>query len=216
MTTARALRTAVAVVLLGSVLALVGCGIPADSSPRDIGLDKLPSALKEAPTSTPQSTTTRKVNLYFVQDTNGNADGGEILVPVATSVETDAQGAISPQTLVETLIGTRQPSPSTVPQLSNKLPADTTVLSATVDQDGILHLDLSSLGNLQGTPLYLAVAQIVFTVTERPDISGVVFSIDGTEQAVPYENGTQDAGKPVDRSYYPTFKEKLQPSVTTP
>ena len=216
MTTTRALRTgAAAVALAGLLLTLVGCGIPSDSSPRDIS-GTLPAALQQAPTSTPPSPSTRKVNLYFVQDTNGSADGGEILVPVATAVETDAEGLISPQKLVEALIGTRQPSPGTVPQLSNKLPADTTVLSADVDADGILHLDLSSLGNLQGTPLYLAIAQIVFTVTERPDVSGVIFSIEGTETAVPVQNGTQDAGQSVSRSDFPTFLNALQPSVTTP
>jgi spore germination protein GerM len=68
-----------------------------------------------------------------------------------------------------------------------------------VGDDGVLDLDLSDLGEAEGTMQRLAVAQLVLTLTdlEVPPIDAVRFSVDGHEVAVPMGAKVVPAGTPV-------------------
>ena len=50
--------------------------------------------------------------------------------------------------------------------LVNALPSDVQVRSAVVGDDGVLDLDLTNLGNVESSLQRLAVAQLVFTLTD--------------------------------------------------
>jgi spore germination protein GerM len=74
-------------------------------------------------------------------------------------------------------------------------------LNAT-DTAGVATVDLGgNFGQLAGAGQVLAVAQIVFTVTELAGIHAVAFTLDGQAIAVPAANGAQ-VDTPVTRSQY--------------
>jgi spore germination protein GerM len=87
------------------------------------------------------------------------------------------------------------------------VPSDVQVRSTELGDDGVLDLDLTNLGKVESALQRLAVAQIVFTLTQLvdPGIDAVRFSVDGTEVAVPIENGVAPAGTPVTRDDEPSF-----------
>ena len=77
----------------------------------------------------------------------------------------------------------------------------------------VVDLDLTNLGTVESSLQRLAVAQLVFTLTElrSPAIDGVRFSVDGTPVAVPVENGVAPPGAVVGRDQ----ELSLVPSTTT-
>ncbi len=145
----------------------------------------------------------RFVTLYLVQ---GDDSGGEVLAPVRVEVVVPDDPADLPRVVAEQLI-TARPEQLGRTDLVNALPSDGRVRSTELGDDGILELDLTNLGNVESALQRLAVAQIVFTLTELqgPGIEGVRFSVDGTEVAVPIENGVAAAGTPVTRDDEPSF-----------
>lgn len=67
---------------------------------------------------------------------------------------------------------------------------------------GIAHADLQpALSNLGGTEQLLAIAQLVCTLTQRPDVGLVSFTLDGAPVDVPRGDGSLTAG-PVSRDDY--------------
>ena len=77
------------------------------------------------------------------------------------------------------------------------------MLDAVVQPDGVLDLNLSSLG-VENARLRLAMAQIVFTATDLKisGITSVRISIDGQPAAVPTQSGSADPGASIMRSDY--------------
>ena len=75
-------------------------------------------------------------------------------------------------------------------------------MKATV-ADGIATVDFFSANPVQvvGPDQTLAIAQVVFTATEQPGVTGVIFKIDNRPIEVPTASGAQVPG-PVSRSSY--------------
>lgn len=197
-------RGLVGLVLVTSFIA--ACGIPQDSEPREISRDALPQELVD-PAAT-QSTLegdadSRMVTLFLI-----DASDREVprLVAVSTEISRPANTGEIPRSAVEALLAAR-PAEVARPELVNALSSSIEVRSATLGDDDILDLDLSDLGGSEIAMQRLAIAQLVFTLTELdvPRIDGVRFSVDGDAVAVPVAAGVVPAGTPVRARDYPSL-----------
>jgi spore germination protein GerM len=190
--------------LVAAASLLAACGIPEDSKPREISREALPPELIDpasTDTSVPNDAATRFVTLYLVQ---GDDTAGDALVAVRREVAVPKDAADLPRVVAAALIAAG-PDELGRADLVNALPSDVLVRSAVLGDDGVLDLDLTNLGNVESSLQRLAVAQLVFTLTDLtvPQVSAVRFSIDGEEVAVPLEGGVAPAGAPVSRNDEP-------------
>jgi spore germination protein GerM len=201
--------------LLGLVAASVvlgACGIPEDSKPREISRDDLaPELIDPASTGTSlaDDVASRFVTVFLVQ---GSDTGGDALVEVRREVAIPEEMDDLPRVVADALISA-SPEELGRADLVNAVPSDVQVRSAVIGPDGVLDLDLTNLGNVDGMLQRLAVAQFVYTLTDLtvPQISAVRFSIDGQTVAVPLEGGVAAPGTPVSRAEAPS----LLPDPTT-
>lgn len=212
MSTRRCLLVAVATAVTALVLA--GCGIASDESARDIPEDALPQTLQNETTTTtvsgdPGRTSVEK--LYLVQASSDGAT--EELAEVLVEIEVPDGGSGLPGALVQALADAR-PTELGFPALTNSVPPGLSVERAELGADGILDLEVDELGSVEGSGQRLAVAQIVFTLTELDGINAVRFFEDGQPVAVPIENGTAPAGTPVRRIDDPSLLAGLRASST--
>ncbi len=88
--------------------------------------------------------------------------------------------------------------------MTNAIPPTSQVLNASLD-GGVLDLDLSDLGAVEGSGQRLAAAQIVYTATALPGIAGVRFSIDGEPASVPLDDHASDVNQVITREDYPSL-----------
>ena len=182
-------------VLLALVAVLASCGIPQDAQPREISRDDLPPELVDQ-TAT-QSTLdgdadSRTVTLFLVR--GGERTSELVAVPFEIPRTTNAD---MPRAVVEVLVSA-SPASLGQPDLVNPLSTTTDGVRRATLEDTVVDLDLDGL-NGSGSAQRLAVAQLVFTLTEMmiPKVEGVRFSVNGTQVSVPVERGTVDAGVPV-------------------
>jgi spore germination protein GerM len=129
---------------------------------------------------------------------------GTQVVPVQRRVRT-------PVTLTEVL-ATLLEGPTTLESrfgLQTFLSGSSTKVTATVT-GGIATVDFFSANPLQvvGPDQAVAIAQVVFTATEQPGVTGVRFEIDGKPIEVPSANGVQVPG-PVTRADYQAQAPKV-------
>jgi spore germination protein GerM len=189
-----------AIGLLALVAVTAGCGIPEDSKPREISRAALPPELID-PTADTGATSDDQLGFVTLYLVKADDSGEETLVAVrrAVPVPTDAQEL--PRAITDALIAA---SPEEIGRtdLVNAVPSDVQVRSAVVDDDGVLALDLTNLGNVENALQRLAVAQIIFTLTDLgdPPIRAIRFSVDGEEVAVPVEGGVAGPGTAVSRA----------------
>ena len=194
----RARRAALGLLVVTGGVA--GCGIPEDSKPREISREALPPELIDptADAGTSSDDQLGFVTLYLVK---ADDTGEEALVAVrrAVPVPTDTQDL--PRAITEALI-VASPEEIGRTDLVNAVPSDVQVRSAVVGDDGVLALDLTNLGNVENALQRLAVAQIIFTLTDLddPPVRAIRFSIDGEEVAVPVEGGVARPGTAVSRA----------------
>jgi spore germination protein GerM len=166
-----------------AVLGLAGCGVPADRQPRQIASRNVPFELL-APSTTTSSTVPRVATsatvVYLISGDRVGPVTREVLAPPVLS-----------RVLVALLRGpTAEESQRGV---RTALPRETRVLSAGA-QAGTAVVDLSGeLAGVSGPEQILALAQLVFTVTEQPGISAVRFSVEGQPVEVPRADGTLTA-----------------------
>jgi hypothetical protein len=200
MTGARArLRVRVRAGLAGAGVALVaaGCGLPTDSSPRDIppefALDAVPSTV--APVR-PSATGPRA---YFLSGPPGQLG---TLLPVSRQV--DADGII--QSLFDGLTTAEQSR-----GLRTAIPEDTELLEARVLPDGTARIDVSdAIFAATDEATTEAVAQIVFTATGLPRASQVELLVDGERRTWPLGNGSSAEG-PLTRFMFPVLSPSSRP-----
>jgi Sporulation and spore germination len=170
------------------------CGIPTASAPTPIAKGNLPvHLLNPAPPATVGSTIPQSVSVLepiFLVAPNQH------LTAVSRDVAT-------PPTLTE-ILGALLEGPTAFEaanSLQSLLTGTKTQVSATV-AGGIATVNFTTNPiPLVGPNQTLAIAQVVFTATEQPGVTGVVFQIAGQPTAVPIATGAQDLG-PVDRTAY--------------
>ena len=186
---AAAASTAVAVLLcLPS-----GCGVSAESRPRPIPHDRVPAALSNPP---PDPSTTDRggaaaFTVYLID--------GDRLRPVPRA----ALGGISPAARLEALRA-GPTSDETAAGLGSALNEETRIQISRV-AGGTATVDLPpALAALVGSDQVLALAQLVFTLTEDPSIGRVIFTVDGEPVAAPVGDGAL-IGRAVDRGDFPAL-----------
>lgn len=204
--------------LVLAVLALLmfaaSCGIPSDDEPRAIPEGAVPEQAREPRGSGSTSTTirpdlTQDQTIYLVTGT----EQAQRLQPVSVGVTVPGDPGQLPRLTIEKLIATRPEDVGLAGTATNQLPSDVRVLDAVVQPDGVLDLNLSSLG-VENARLRLAMAQIVFTATDltTSGITSVRVSIDGVPAAVPTQSGSAEPGAPIMKTDY----GDLDPQVDKP
>lgn len=200
-----------------AVAALVGgCGVTTDGGPHAISKSQVPFHLLDpaAPTTTTTtpSVVTVPVTVYFVGPSQ------QYLVPAQRSVATSAtlttvlEALLAGPTPVEAGKGIKTAFGSGVKLLKAKVTPDVDPDVATVDFN-------QAFGQISGTQLVLAVAQVVYTVAAEIDQDiGVQFEIAGQPKEVPTATGAQVPG-PVHLLQYVTLTPRATPAgaaATTP
>ncbi len=163
---------------LCSTLAMIGCGVPRDAAPRSLPTAEVPfDLLKQDDSPSPDVQGTRSMRLYLVR-------GSRVAVTTRRTVQ-----APSPAQVVEALIlGPVGDEASR--GLRTAIPPVTEVRAVSTE-GGSITLDLTneftSVGSEQQI---LAIAQIVFSLTEIPDVTSVRLLVAGETVQLPREDGS--------------------------
>lgn len=183
------------IMLLAATLAFTGCGLTADSAPRDLPADERTLVPAQAATGGQAEGPDR---IYL------GAPGEERLL---RSVPRDA---VSRQDLIEILLA--GPNEGELDQqYTTFLPANLELLD-TFKQGTILFLDMSDeLTELTGQPLSRALAQIVYTATELDGVERVQITVDGNPVSWPRPVGGNTAST-LSIYDYPNFAQSSQPA----
>lgn len=189
--------------LLGGVLVFfavstAACGIPTDGGPTAIGKKNVPfQLLNPASPSTTQSTAPATVTvaelIYLVAPTQTVAPvyRNVPVLPTLNATLTAVLGA-----LLEGPTGTESATGLQTFLTQGKIRVSAKVAA------GIATVDFSANPvQVVGTNQTLAIAQVVFTATQLPGVTGVLFQIAGQPIEVPTASGPNVPG-PVDRSSY--------------
>lgn len=197
MTNGRAARVVAGVATVVILGATAACGIPTSGTPTAIAKSNVPFHLLDPVTPTTASTVPRpdvavSETIYLVAPNQHlKAVSRDIQIPANLS---EILGALlEGPTEAESVFG-----------LQSFLTGSTTQVRASVS-GGIATVNFSSSDPVQvvGPDQSLAIAQVVFTATQQPGVTGVRFEIDGKPIDVPTAAGVQVPG-PVNRALYQT------------
>lgn len=176
----RAVRRVLALLVLA---VLTGCTAPAG---RPVQEPAVPSAVQGPPSAGPRPAW-RDVTVYFVH--------GARLAAVSRRV-----AEWRPQTSVDVLLAGPTRAEVASGLRTSLVPQDMTVTTAPDgDRTAVIAVGREFTG-IQGADQLLAVAQVVWTVTQFPEVDQVWVSLDGTRLEVPTDEGLTD--RPVDRFDY--------------
>jgi len=186
-------RDAAGVVLALVALGSAACGIPTASTPTPIAKSDVPYRLLTPPTTTTTLPGTPPAvgvaEQIFLVSPDGHlvAATREVAVPASP---TQVVGALlAGPTATETAAGIQ----SFLTQAG---------VQVTTQAGGVATVDFSTNPiQVVGPDQTLAIAQVVYTVTQQPGIAGVTFEIDGKAIEVPTAAGAQVPG-PVGRIDY--------------
>jgi Sporulation and spore germination len=174
------------VVALGALVAgAASCGVPVDSHPTALNRHGIPFDLLAPTVSTTTATTAPSpievpVQIFLIGPTGH-------LVPVARDVPVSAPDLA---TVLRALVAGPTDA-ETAAGLQSALTTQTTVLSATIT-GGTATVNLGgTFGQLVGPPQIQAVAQVVFTASGLPGVTGVSFELMGVPVDVPVASGAQ-------------------------
>jgi spore germination protein GerM len=198
----------IGLVIIALVVAVSACGIPSDDEPRalpDGAVDGQVPARNTTPSSSVPNVATTLQKIYLV----AGESPGERLTAADVQVEQPSNLAQLPRILLERLIQTRPADVDLAGQATNQVPSDVDVLDATLQPDGVLDLNLSPLG-IESRRLQLVMAQLVFTATSLPNVTGVRVSIDGTPIAVATESGNAEVGAVITKDDYASLNPDNQ------
>ncbi len=142
---------------------------------------------------------TSTVRIYLAL---GSFTGNGGLVPVERKVPVEPGGAAELATIVALLAGPNDIELGATPAMYTLMPEGTRLLELRVD-DGIATIDFSSEYESGGGSASAKgrLAQVVYTLTQFPHITGVRFEIDGTPVTT-FSDAGLDLSAPVDRRTY--------------
>jgi Sporulation and spore germination len=180
-----ALRRRIVFVTTAGTLALVltGCGVPVDRQPSALSRNQIPFDLlaptqSTAPATTAPSPIEVPVRIFLIGPTGR-------LVAVTRNV------SVSPPDLA-TVLRALVAGPTDMESaagLQSALTTQTTVLGANI-AGGVATVNLGgTFGQLVGPPEIQAVAQVVFTASAQPGVTGVTFELNGLPVEVPVASG---------------------------
>ena len=184
------MRTGLAI--LSALIVLAGCGVEPEAQPEPLGVPA-PSAAEPSGERGPDGPL---VTVFFVRGTE--------LAPVARPAASPDAGAAMDQlttgpTRPEVLAGLRTALAPQTLTVDEGRPGGLTAVSVTRDFTAVT-----------GGNQLLAVAQVVWTLTELPGTTEVRFLADGVPVEVPTDEGLTD--QPVDRADYLS----VAPPASTP
>jgi spore germination protein GerM len=166
---------------------LVGsCGVPAEDQATAKSRDDVPFDLL-APEPTTATTAiapiaTEAITLYLVQ-------AEQHLV----AVERDLVAPVTLQRVAQSL-STRPSTQELAAGLRSALPDDDPVVRSVSEAGGIATVDLApGFTALAGSDQVFALAQLVFSLTARPGVGRVAFTLDGVATEIPRADGTLTA-----------------------
>lgn len=192
----RTARHLAAAVLVG---ALAACGVQPDAAPRDLPEEERNVAIDVAASGSDAAGANR---IYLV------APGEERLM---RSVPRQAQTRAE---LIEILLAGPNDD-ELARQYSSFIPPTTELISART-QGQVLTIDLSGgITELSGQNLAQAVAQIVYTASELPNIEAVQLRVDGEELAWPVWPSLETTSGPLRIYDYPNLVITSQPDFPT-
>ena len=178
------------------LVVLSSCAVPSSGSYQQVAPEDIPFGLNAPQTTIPQTTTTvsdpmstesiavavsEPIDLFFISNSR--------LIKVQRNVASPANPSQALSSLVE--------GPNTSPEFVGLRTALPTTFAASVDViRGVARVDATRafLNSLSGLDQKLAIAQIVLTLTSRPGVGQVLFSVDGKLISVP--RGRGDLAKP--------------------
>lgn len=177
-----------------ALLLIAGCSVPASSGYEGIPPGEIPFDLN-APSTTAVTTTSTTTTTVDPNVTSGEPEVISEIVDLyfvsSNNVVKTQRNITSPATATQTLgsLIAGPPNDGTAVGLRSALPD---LFTATVDVvRGVATVNAASsfLNNLSPGDQNLAIAQIVLTLTSRPGIGQVLFSVDGSPIAVPRGRG---------------------------
>lgn len=140
----------------------------------------------ETGTTAPEGTTTltsapNQVTVaayFFLDDTSATTRPGPFVVPIARSVPESSDPVTA--ALSELLKGPTQAETNSIPAITTAIPDNTLLLGVSL-VDGIATVDLSLEFESGGgsASMFGRLAQVVFTLTQFPQINSVVLQLDG-------------------------------------
>lgn len=168
--------------LILAVVALAGCGVPAQERPETLEVTAPP-----APAAADATLDGREVQIWLVR--------GRQLEAVTRPVS-----PVDVPTALEALLA--GPSPDEAASgLRTALPPQTLQLGEPTAEEDVVTLAVTrEFTGLVGGNQQLAVAQVVWTATQFPSVEHVRFTADGKALEVPTDGGLTD--RPVDRGDY--------------
>lgn len=177
-----------------TLLLIGGCSVPASSGYEGIPPSDIPFDLN-SPSTTAIATTSTTTTIVDPSVTSGEPEVISEIVDLyfvsSNNVVKTQRNITSPATATQTLSSliAGPPNDGTAVGLRSALPD---LFTATVDViRGVATVNAASsfLNNLSPGDQNLAIAQIVLTLTSRPGIGQVLFSVDGNLIAVPRGRG---------------------------
>ena len=174
-----------ALVVVAGALSLAGCGVPVDAHPTALSRQGVPFGLLDpnTPTTSVPVLAPSPVEVpvqIFLFNSTGHLVSAARDLPVLTSNLAAVVGAL--------VVGPTDAEAAS--GLQSALPALTTVLPGTVIAGEVATVNLGgTFGQLVGTQEIEAVAQVVFTASALPGVTGVAFELSGVPVDVPVANG---------------------------
>jgi len=173
----------VALVTATVVVGLAGCGVPVDRSPSALSRRGIPFDLLDP--NAPSTTATTSpievpVEIFLIGPTGHLVAVGRDVPVSAPNLATVLGALVAGPTDAEATAG-----------LQSALTTQTTVLGADIS-GGVASVNLGgTFGQLVGPPQIQAVAQVVFTASALPGVTGVTFELEGQPVEVPVASGVQ-------------------------
>ncbi|MGD0379342.1 MAG: GerMN domain-containing protein [Acidimicrobiales bacterium] len=181
----RCRRAVTALVACGVLAGLAGCGVPVDREPAALSRHGIPFNLLAPTQSTTTPPTTPSPIEVPVQIF--------LLGPTGHLVSVSRDVSVSPPDLA-TVLRALLAGPTDTESaagLQSALTTQTTVLGANI-AGGTATVNLGgTFGQLVGPPQIQAVAQVVFTASALPGVTGVTFELSGQPVEVPVASGAQ-------------------------
>ena len=196
-------RPFLALVLVGVLASAASCGVPDEDRAKTAGADDVPfGLLEDEPLPPPATVPTEAATLIRVYLFN---PGDQRLVGVDRSIEEGADVNVSD--VVDTLLA-GPTLPETAQGIVSALPrgavTEVTLLG------GVANVDLDEdFSELDGSSQLRAIAQLVYTLTSRPGVGRVAFTLVGQPVEIPRGDGSLTSGS-VSRDGY----RELAPTAT--
>ena len=206
-------------ILAGAMLiaGLAGCGVPVDDGFRSVDPDEIPPGLRSTtttpnlvstttvavPTTNPAPATTMPsevVSLYFVL--------GDLISPVERRLPKGVK--------LENVVGILSVGPILEEDLALRSALRFATTAGVTEQEGVATVALDpTFAELSASEQRLAFAQLVYTLTSRPGIGQVAFTVDGRIVAVPRPDGSLEA-RPAAKEDFASLLSTPAPTTSVP